>query len=44
MQELFVYADEAGVYRQTVTRDCSTCERAGQGPTGEEVLHKCVAF
>lgn len=35
VQELFVDTDEVGINGQTVPRDCSTCERAGQGPAGE---------
>lgn len=35
MQKLPVHTDQAGVQRQTVNRDRSQCERAGQGPAGE---------
>lgn len=35
MQKLPVHTDQAGVQRQTVNRDGSQCERAGQGPAGE---------
>lgn len=44
MQELFVHADEVGINGQTVAGDGSTCERAGQGPAGEQVLQKRVVF